>query len=156
MNRGEVEVEVLLRDMAREIQPILQSAGQRLEIECPPQAGVVSVDRDRIRHVFINLLGNASKFSPEGSRIALYARMAEDGFMRFGVRDEGPGIPPESLGKVFDRFYRVPGRATEQVKGAGLGLSICREIVVAHGGSIACTSELGRGSDFYFNLPTGI
>ncbi|MBP7141391.1 MAG: HAMP domain-containing protein [Opitutaceae bacterium] len=155
MNRSDVEVDVLLRDMAREIQPILQVAGQRLEIECPPQAGEVSVDRDRIRHVFINLLGNASKYSPQGSRITLYARVAEDGFMRFGVRDEGPGIPPESMAKVFDRFYRVPGQATEQAKGAGLGLSICREIVVAHGGSIACTSEPGRGSDFYFNLPKG-
>ncbi|HRP06636.1 MAG TPA: ATP-binding protein, partial [Opitutaceae bacterium] len=83
----------------------------------------------------------------------LYARAAEEGFIRFGVRDEGPGIPPESIGKVFDRFYRVPGQATEQTKGAGLGLSICREIVVAHGGSIGCRSEPGGGSDFHFNLP---
>ena len=110
----------------------------------------VSVDRDRVRHVFINLLTNASKYSPEGSEIVLYAEPAPDGFAKFGVRDRGPGIPPESLPHVFDKFYRVPG---ETKKGAGLGLAIAREIIVAHGGSIACTSTPGVGSDFHFLLP---
>jgi len=66
------------------------------------------------------------------------------------VRDEGPGIPAESAARVFDRFYRVPGAPQH---GAGLGLAIAREIVVAHGGTIACQSEPGKGSDFYFLLP---
>jgi len=153
INRVEVDVEALLREMAAEIHPILDSAEQTLVVECPPQVGLAWVDRERIRHVFINLLANASKYSPHRSRITLYARAEEGGFMRFGVRDEGPGIPPESLGRIFERFYRVPGERTEQVKGAGLGLSISREIVLAHGGSIGCSSELGQGSDFHFNLP---
>jgi signal transduction histidine kinase len=70
--------------------------------------------------------------------------------VRFGVRDQGPGLPPESLARVFEKFYRVPGQTK---KGAGLGLAIAREIVVAHGGTIACTSVPGQGSDFHFLLP---
>jgi signal transduction histidine kinase len=72
--------------------------------------------------------------------------------MRFGVRDQGPGIPTASLPYVFEKFYRVPG---ETRKGAGLGLAIAREIVVAHGGSITCASVPGAGSDFHFLLPGG-
>jgi two-component system, NtrC family, sensor histidine kinase KinB len=70
--------------------------------------------------------------------------------VRFGVSDQGMGIPVESVGRVFDKFYRVPG---EGPLGAGLGLAIAREIIVAHGGSIACTSVVGQGSNFYFLLP---
>jgi signal transduction histidine kinase len=113
----------------------------------------VPVDRDRIRHVFINLLTNASKYSPPGSEITLYAEATPDDFVRFGVRDEGPGIPPESQARVFEKFYRVPGQTK---KGSGLGLALARELVVAHGGSIACSSAPGRGSDFHFLLPVGV
>ena len=67
------------------------------------------------------------------------------------MRDQGPGIPPESVSRVFERFYRAPNQ--DKRPGAGLGLAIAREIVVAHGGSIACTSEEGEGSEFYFVLP---
>jgi signal transduction histidine kinase len=115
-----------------------------------PALGEVAVDADRIRHVFLNLLTNAAKYAPAGTTVTLYAEPAPLGFVRFGVRDEGPGIPAESAARVFDRFYRVPGAPKH---GAGLGLAIAREIVVAHGGTIACQSEPGKGSDFYFLLP---
>lgn len=151
--RSEVGVDALLEEMAQEIRPILQAAGQKLAVESPPDLGNVSVDRDRIRHVFINLLANASKYSPAGSTISLYARLGDSGYVRCGVRDEGPGIPAESVARVFDRFYRVPGKETSGTRGVGLGLTIAREIVLAHGGSIACNCESGKGSDFYFNLP---
>jgi signal transduction histidine kinase len=72
--------------------------------------------------------------------------------VRFAVRDQGEGIPPEALPHLFDRFYRVPGRSKP---GAGIGLAIAREIVVAHGGSITCSSTLGGGSEFHFLVPTG-
>jgi len=151
LNRTEIALETLLREMAQELKSIVQDARQQLRVECVPEMGTVSVDRDRIRHVFINLLSNASKYSPAGTSIVLYATPGEFGFVRFGVRDRGPGIPPESVGRVFDRFYRVPTQISTE--GAGLGLTISREIVVAHGGSIACSSVVGQGSDFYFNLP---
>ena len=72
------------------------------------------------------------------------------GFVRFAVRDDGPGMSAETVAHVFDRFYRAPGQSTT---GAGLGLAIAREIVVAHGGSILCTSEPGQGTEFQFLLP---
>jgi signal transduction histidine kinase len=152
LNRTEERVNELLAAMATEVKPLLDAAGQRIVIRSAGPTDTVTVDRDRIRHVFTNLLTNASKYSPEGSEVTLYAELAPDGFMRFGVRDQGPGIPTASLPYVFEKFYRVPG---ETRKGAGLGLAIAREIVVAHGGSITCTSIAGAGSDFYFLLPGG-
>jgi signal transduction histidine kinase len=143
-------VDRLLTTMAAEIKPVLDAAHQRIVVRTVDGAPEVRVDRDRIRHVFINLLANASKYSPPGSEIILYAEPADVGFMKFGVRDHGPGIPPASLPYVFEKFYRVPGQTQ---KGAGLGLAIAREIVVAHGGSIACTSEPGMGAEFHFLLP---
>ena len=82
--------------------------------------------------------------------ITLEATAAEEGFVRVAVRDRGPAFPAASVAHVFDRFYRAPD---QEKKGAGLGLAIAREIVVAHGGSIACHSRVGEGTEFYFLLP---
>ena len=153
LSRLPVPVADLLAAMAAEMKPLVEAAGQRLVVQVAGGLAAVPVDRDRIRHVFINLLSNASKYSPAGGEITLYAEPAPDGFVRFGVRDRGPGIPPESLPRVFERFYRVPGQTK---MGAGLGLALAREIVVAHGGSIACTSAAGHGSDFHFLVPAAM
>lgn len=150
LNRREVPVMSLLEDMVREIKPITDAADQKVQISVTPGLGTIAVDPERIRHVFINLLANASKYSPSDSIITLYAEPDEAGWIRFGVRDRGPGIPEESVPYIFEKFYRVPGQTK---KGAGLGLTIAREIVVAHGGTIACTSKVGEGSDFYFIVP---
>ncbi len=151
LNRREVAVPALLDDMAKEMKAITDAAGQRIEVTIAEGvAETVSVDPDRLRHVFINLLANASKYSPEGSAITLYAQPGGEGVVRFGVRDRGPGIPEESQPYVFEKFYRVPG---EMRKGAGLGLTIAREIVVEHGGAIGCSSKVGEGSDFHFLIP---
>jgi NtrC-family two-component system sensor histidine kinase KinB len=144
LNRTAERVNELLAAMAGEVKPLLDAAKQRIVIKPAGPTDTVTVDRDRLRHVFTNLLTNASKYSPEGSEITLYAELVPDGFLRFGVRDQGPGIPAASLPYVFEKFYRVPG---ETKKGAGLGLAIAREIVVAHGGSITCTSAQGAGRD---------
>jgi NtrC-family two-component system sensor histidine kinase KinB len=143
-------VAALFADAAREIRAIADAAGQTVEVCVAPGIDSVDVDSDRIRHVFINLLSNASKYSPDGGVITLYAEPAPDNFVRFGVRDRGPGIAAENLPFIFEKFYRVSGQPQ---KGVGLGLTIAREIVLTHGGSIACTSRLNEGSDFYFLLP---
>lgn len=150
LRRQSVPVAALLDDIAREMRAITEAAGQVVEVKTAPGLTDVSVDAIRLRHVFVNLLTNASKYSGENTTITLYAAPAPDGFVRFGVKDQGQGIPAGSVAHVFDRFYRVPD---QQKKGAGLGLAIAREIVVAHGGSIACTSSPGEGSDFYFLIP---
>lgn len=151
LKRRDVDVAGLLAEMSTEMQGITRAAEQAIEVRADPSLTTVNIDPERVRHVFINLLTNASKYSGPRTTIVLYAQPAADGFVRFGVRDQGPGIPPESTLRVFDRFYRMPD---QHEKGAGLGLAIAREIVVAHGGSIACASVVGEGSDFYFLLPS--
>jgi signal transduction histidine kinase len=153
LERSEVGVSPLLRRIAGEAHPFIDSAGQRLAVVIAPElsGATLNVDEARIRHVFMNLLTNASKYTPAGGFITLSAAPEEGGFIRFSVRDQGPGIPSDSVGRIFERFYRAPSQ--ELRSGAGLGLAIAREIVVAHGGSIACTSTEGQGSEFYFVLP---
>ena len=152
LDRASVKISALLRDVAAEAHCFIDPAGQQLEVTLEPElAGAgINVDSSRIRHVFINLLANAAKYSPPGGMITLSAAVAPLGFIRFAVSDQGPGIPADVLPHVFERFYRAPGQTKS---GAGLGLAIAREIVVAHGGSIAGTSEAGRGTVFYFLLP---
>ena len=150
--RSEIEIGALVEEIAREARAFIEPAGQTLAVTIAPElaAARLTLDGERIRHVFMNLLTNASKYSPPGGAITLAATAEEEGFVRFAVRDRGPGIPTSSTAHVFERFYRAP----EQTKsGAGLGLAIAREIVVAHGGSIACTSQVGEGSEFFFLLP---
>ncbi len=151
LNRREIEVGALVEEIAREARGFIEPAGQTLAVTIAPALSAVklSVDPERVRHVFMNLLTNAAKYSPPGGEVTL-AVTAEPGCVRFAVRDHGPGLEPESIARVFDRFYRAPNQTKA---GAGLGLAIAREIVVAHGGSIACTSEPGRGAEFYFLLP---
>ncbi|MCX6955411.1 MAG: ATP-binding protein [Verrucomicrobia bacterium] len=151
LNRRQVELAPFLEEIARETRGFAEPAGQTLTVTVAPAlAGAsVMIDPDRLRHVFMNLLTNASKYSPAGGAIALSAS-AEPGFVRFAVHDQGPGIPADSVARVFDRFYRAPD---QEKSGAGLGLAIAREIVVAHGGSIACTSTMGKGTEFHFVVP---
>ncbi len=150
LERTPVEVGVLLRGVAAEARAFIAAAGRSLEVREDPGLGTVNVDANRLRHVFINLLSNAAKYSPEGGTIRLGASPAPDGYVRFSVHDSGAGIPAEAVARLFDRFYRVPGQSQP---GAGIGLAIAREIVVAHGGTIACTSSPGEGTDFHFLVP---
>ena len=109
----------------------------------------VLADRHRILQVFSNLLGNAVKFTPKGGRVTVGAR-AEGERVRFWVDDTGPGIPEEHRQHLFERFWQA--RKGDR-RGAGLGLTICKHLVEAHGGQIGVDSEVGRGSTFWFSLP---
>ena len=150
LTRSELAVADLLAPIAAEALGFIGPAGQSLIVEEEPDLGLIQVDADRLRHVFMNLLTNASKYSPKGSTITLKAESAPLGFVRFSVRDQGRGIPEAAMPRLFDRFYRVPD---QDKPGAGIGLAIAREIVVAHGGSIGATSEPGKGSEFHFLIP---
>ncbi len=150
LERRTIPVGELLRPIAEEARAFISAAGQELVVESETGLGSVDVDASRLRHVFINLLSNASKYSPEGGTITLGASAGPQGFVRFAVRDKGQGIPSEALPHIFDRFYRVQGQTKP---GAGIGLAIAREIVVAHGGSIACSSIPGSGTEFHFLVP---
>jgi len=128
-----------------------QAAAKGLKLNCivDPQLPAVSVDRQRINHVFTNLIANAIKHSPAGGEIVLRAALAEDNDVQFSITDQGPGIPEEYHTRIFERFFRVPGQSKS---GAGLGLSIAREITLAHGGRIGVKSAIGQGSSFYVVL----
>jgi PAS domain S-box-containing protein len=121
------------------------------DLEAQPAVGatVVHCDKSRVLQVFSNLLGNASKFTPAGGTISIAARQ-EAGFVTFAVTDTGPGIQPDQLGYVFDRFWK----SRDQAKGGtGLGLAICQGIVKQHGGAIWVESTPGVGTTFSFTLP---
>ena len=110
-------------------------------------------DGDRLAQVFTNLIDNALKHTPEGGKVRLKAE-ASSGWVSVHVDDTGPGIPPDELSRIFERFYQLDkARSGSGPRGAGLGLAISREIVVAHGGSLEAQSVVGRGSRFTVRLP---
>lgn len=109
------------------------------------------VDADRLREVVTNLFDNAVKYTPEG-KVSI-GLTGDTQVIQFFVRDTGPGIPPEDLPHLFQKFYRVDNSATRTIGGTGLGLFICRKIVELYGGRIWVESELGKGSSFFINFP---
>ncbi len=141
-------VEEVVEDMRLEVDPTLH----QLTSDLPSYPLVAWVDPRRIEQVLRNLLSNAIKYSPQGGEINVGGR--EEGTqILIWVRDQGIGIPPGEQEKVFERFYRVRNEVTCKVRGAGLGLAVCRGIVEAHGGRIWVESVLHEGSTFYFTLP---
>lgn len=128
-----------------------ERVGLQLTLDCPGDLPWVFADPDRIAQVFINLLHNAIKFTPSGGRIHAWAERRE-GDVMFGVMDNGVGIEAKDVPRIFERFYKADRSRTGG--GTGLGLSICKHMVEAHGGQIWVASEVGRGSTFYFTIPT--
>jgi signal transduction histidine kinase len=110
----------------------------------------VEVDEGRLKQVMLNLLGNAIKFTNEGSSITVKAE-ASDRELLVQVTDRGIGIPEEAMAHIFERFYQVKG--TAMTGGTGLGLHISKQIIEAHDGRIRAESKLGEGSTFSFTLP---
>lgn len=116
------------------------------------QQVLVEADRNKIGHVINNLLSNAIKYSPSGAVIAVKCENNESEII-FSVRDEGIGVNPQDLPKLFDRYYRVAGMQINMASGFGIGLYLSAEIISRHGGRIWAESEPGEGSTFYFSLP---
>lgn len=141
----------LAHDAAASVDSLIQARGIRLELS---QANYDLVaDPNLIGRVLLNLLSNAIKYSPDGGTVKL-SIFPEGGMLRFDIEDEGPGISAAAQSKLFQRFSQVGAADGIQRAGTGLGLVICKEFVEAHGGKIGCNSEAGRGSCFWFLLPT--
>jgi NtrC-family two-component system sensor histidine kinase KinB len=138
-----------IQSAAAELRSEFADAGVELQVEVDPRAARVLIDPARARLVLANLLTNALHHTPAGGSVTVAAE-PQDGRVRLSVADTGDGFPPEAAEHVFDKFYQVPG--TERL-GAGLGLSIAREIVLAHGGEIHGESRAGQGATFWFTLP---
>lgn len=124
-----------------------------IQIASAPNLREVMLDRDQIDQVLDNLVSNAIKYTSEGGAIVLRAGLTENEWLEIAVQDNGMGIPRKDLSRIFDRFYRVDKARSRNMGGTGLGLSIAREIVKAHGGTIALDSELNQGTKVTFALP---
>ena len=122
----------------------------RLDLDVPPILDDGMIDPVRLTNVLRNLIDNAIRFTPNGGRVTIRAR-SEGDHLKISITDQGPGIDPKYHPRLFDKFFRIPGVESQ---GAGLGLSIAREIVRSHGGEIGVTSEPGRGSTFWFTVPS--
>jgi two-component system phosphate regulon sensor histidine kinase PhoR len=112
----------------------------------------VSADRDRCPQVFLNLLDNAVKYTPDGGSIKVAASV-KDKFVQVDISDTGIGIPESDLPRIFERFYRVDKGRSRELGGTGLGLSIVKHIIHAHGGEVWAVSAAGQGSTFSFTIP---
>jgi signal transduction histidine kinase len=148
---GPVDVRELLETAATTVLPLANVRGIRLTVAAAPELPPLLGDRDRLLQTLGNLLGNAIKFTGDGGEVMLRAEPAA-GTVRIAVQDTGVGIASENLSRVFDSFWKM---REGNPLGAGLGLSIAKGIVEAHGGRIWAKSEPGRGSTFVVDLPGG-
>ncbi len=151
---GPVDPDGLVTRAVRAAEPAYKAKGVALQASIDPLLPLVSVDPDRLGEVLGNLLGNALRHTPPGGRVQVSAH--EDGDqVELSVTDSGEGIPPELLERVFERFFRVDAARTRDGGGSGLGLTISRAIVEAHGGRLwADSAGYGRGARFVVRLPT--
>ena len=130
----------------------LLASGFSLHLETRPGLPLADADPLRVEQILANLVDNAVKYSPHGGPIRIRMTGRDDGQLGIEISDRGGGIPPEHLDHLFERFYRVDGTRAG-IKGAGLGLFICKSLVEAHGGTITVESQVGAGSTFTFTLP---
>ena len=147
--RRQHDIGALLLEVLHIYEPMFVSRHITFTVNLPPQSVEAFFDHDRIVQVLSNLLGNAMKFTPGGGVVALRAeRQAKH--VVFELQNDGAGISPSALPRIFERFWQLD---SNERRGLGLGLSICRAIVSAHGGQIWAESEVGRGAIFRFTLP---
>ncbi len=148
----EMRVERVLADVVNVYRPLADEKGQAIELDIAAQVGRVTADRAMLDLILGNILSNAIKFSPPNTQV----RVAAEGdaeVVTLSVQDQGQGLTPEQAARVFEPFYQVSDSLTRSQGGIGLGLTLTREMVRAHGGKIWVESRLNRGSAFYVVLP---
>jgi signal transduction histidine kinase len=136
-----------------ELSPLAHELNVRVESRVPDDLPPLDIDPDKVERLLLNLLDNALKFSPTDSVVSITTHPPESsGFVRIDVIDQGPGVPEEYKHTLFDRFVEVKGRVGRR-RGTGLGLTFCRLVVEAHGGTIWIEDSPQGGSIFAFRLP---
>lgn len=153
LHRESVDLGKLLADIVDDYHGRPSAGGHQLELDVDPAIARLLIDPLKITQVVENLLDNALKYTPKGSRITLSARLQGLGEVLVMLRDNGPGIPEEDLPHLFERFYRVDKGRSREKGGTGLGLSIVKHIVQLHGGRVWVESKQGQGTTFFFSLP---
>ncbi|MGE4356955.1 MAG: sensor histidine kinase [Candidatus Omnitrophota bacterium] len=152
MDIKEIPLRELLTSITELINPQIEEKNIELKLEVEDNIDTIFADYDHIKRVFINILGNAIKFTPVNGKISINIRR-EDGFIRTDISDTGIGIASEDLPKLFTEFFRADNPINREKKGTGLGLSLCKKIIEAHKGKIWVNSTLGKGTTFSFTLP---
>lgn len=140
LNLGRVHLEERIAKVVRDARPLAESKNVRIDEDIAHNVPSVCLDADAIDKVLINLVGNAVKFTPSGGRVDVGLRREREGLEIF-VRDTGVGIPEKELSRVFDRFAQVDASSTRSYEGTGIGLSLVKELVELHGGSVAAESD---------------
>ena len=154
LREEEVDLADLVRTMLVDFRVVAEETELFLTAEVAPDLPPVFGDPDQLRRVLDNLLGNALKFTPAGGRLTIRLWCYGDGkAVVLDVTDTGIGIPPDQLGRVFDRFYQIDGSSKRRYGGVGLGLALVKEIVEAHGGQVSVWSVVNEGSTFRVTLP---
>jgi signal transduction histidine kinase len=153
LRRACVNLETAVAAAVETAQPVIAARGQQLTVAVPPQPTAVVGDSGRLTQVFTNLLINATKYTQEGGRIGVFVELEAD-WALVRVRDSGVGIPRDLLARVFDAYVRAPAGQDHGKGGLGLGLTLARQLVELHGGTVNAYSEgPGRGSEFVVRLP---
>jgi signal transduction histidine kinase len=150
LNRQRVKAGTLAEVSVEQLRPQAHEKQIQLQLEDLSGATELDIDPERMGLVFTNLIANALRYTPELGTVVVRALTVPDA-VRFEVADSGPGIAAQYRGRIFEKYFRVPGAASGS---AGLGLYIAKEVVEAHGGEIGVESEVGKGSTFWFTLPT--
>ncbi|MCB0619817.1 MAG: hybrid sensor histidine kinase/response regulator, partial [Saprospiraceae bacterium] len=163
LESGSMTVEYQQGDIMSFLEYLLESFRsladrKRLNIHfrAPVDRLLMDFDPEKIQTIVVNLLSNAVKFTPEGGEVGLSAEeISQDGrpYLSLQVNDDGPGIPPEHLPHIFDRFYQADTSSTREAEGSGIGLTLVRELVELLSGSITVQSEEGKGTQFVVLLP---
>ncbi len=148
-----VPLRLFAAKVLEDFQPRASHRKIRLVNEVPDLTA--KADTDRLQQVFANLVDNALKYGRTGGTVTLGGHALDERRVQLSVRDDGPGLPTEAVGRVFERFYRVDKARSREAGGTGLGLSIVKDIVQAHGGEVWAESQAGQGATFFFTLPRG-
>jgi signal transduction histidine kinase len=152
LERRPVDVGETARLAVETIRPQVEACGLELTLDLPADLPPVAADPHRVGQVLRNLFNNAMEFTPSGGQISLTARL-NGSWVCLEVSDSGPGVAPEQLPFVFERFYRADPSRARATGGAGLGLAIVKQLVEAHGGRVWAENGSGTGSVFGFTLP---
>jgi len=161
MEDGSLQIETkeiapgdLIDTAVRQVYSLASSKNLKLVTEIAPLIPSLVADNDKLLRTLVNLLSNAIKFTPTGGKVTVAACISEDGkSLQFSVRDTGEGIPPDAFGRIFEKFGQVETRTAGRKHSTGLGLTFCKLVAEAHGGSIWVESKMGDGSTFTFTIP---
>ena len=151
LSLGKFDLNNFFKDYRKQADSLVIIKNISLEINTPKKVSIIMADKDKIKQIFDNLIGNAVKFSPEKSNIVINVRELKQ-YFEIDVMDEGIGIAKKDVDGIFTKFYRAENKLKSRTRGSGLGLAICKHLVESHGGNIWVDSSVKKGSIFSFTL----